>query len=102
LTREEIPVCVVMASPRHGSLTRPWHRAAFDLWLETQLAPTLESGDVVIPDNLAVHKRAKAPQILKDKGSWFLFLPPCSPGLNPIEMAFSTQGPPARRRRSDF
>ena len=43
----------------------------------------------VILDNLAVHKSARAAQILKTKGAWFLFLPPYSPDLNPIEMAFS-------------
>jgi len=27
--------------------------------------------------------------ILKQRGAWFLFLPPYSPDLNPIEMAFA-------------
>lgn len=58
------------------------NRAAFD-------APTLDRGDVVILDNLAVHNSARAAEILKDVGAWFLFLPPYSPDLNPIEMAFS-------------
>jgi len=31
----------------------------------------------------------KAKAILKQRGAWFLFLPPYSPGLNPIEMAFA-------------
>jgi transposase len=65
------------------------NRAAFDTYVETQLAPTLEKGDVVVLDNLAVHKSARAAEILKAKGAWFLFLPPYSPDLNPIEMAFS-------------
>ena len=65
------------------------NRAAFDTYVETQLAPTLEKGDVVILDNLAVHKSAKATDLLKQRGAWFLFLPPYSPDLNPIEMAFS-------------
>ena len=78
----------------HG-LTAPWivdkamDRVAFDIWVETQLAPTLAKGDIVILDNLAVHKSAKAAKVLKEKGAWFLFLPPYSPDLNPIEMAFS-------------
>jgi transposase len=78
----------------HG-LTAPWvidkaiNRLAFDTWVETQLAPTLSKGDVVILDNLAVHKSAYAAQCLKDRGAWFLFLPPYSPDLNPIEMAFA-------------
>ena len=78
----------------HG-LTAPWllngpiNRAAFECYVETQLAPTLKPGDVVILDNLSSHKSPKARQCLKDKGAWFLFLPPYSPDLNPIEMAFA-------------
>ena len=84
-----------IAGLRCDALTAPWvvdkalDRTAFDLWVETQLAPTLSSGDVVILDNLPVHKSAKAARILRDHGAWFLFLPPYSPDLNPIEMAFS-------------
>jgi transposase len=84
-----------IAGLRCGELSAPWivdkamDRAAFDLWIETQLAPTLAPGDIVILDNLAVHKSAKAARILKDVGAWLLFLPPYSPDLNPIEMAFA-------------
>jgi transposase len=70
-------------------INRPMNRQLFDLYIETQLAPTLNKGDVVILDNLSSHKSDKAAQILKDIGAWFLFLPPYSPDLNPIEMAFS-------------
>ncbi|MNV78724.1 hypothetical protein D3C71_1722310 [compost metagenome] len=65
------------------------NRGSFETYVQTQLAPTLEPGDVVILDNLAVHKSTMAAQALKDAGAWFLFLPPYSPDLNPIEMAFS-------------
>ena len=65
------------------------NRAAFDLYIETQLAPTLQPGDVVIADNLSSHKSAHAQELLKSQGSWLLFLPPYSPDLNPIEMAYS-------------
>ncbi len=64
-------------------------RNTFDIYIETQLAPTLQSGDIVILDNLSSHKSEKAAAVLKTKGAWFLFLPPYSPDLNPIEMAFS-------------
>ncbi len=57
--------------------------------METQLAPTLQPGDVVILDNLSSHKSKKAKAFLKKQGAWVLFLPPYSPDLNPIEMAFS-------------
>ena len=77
------------------SLIAPWiikgamDREAFDTYIETQLAPVLEPGAVVILDNLATHKSPRAAQALKDRGCWFLFLPPYSPDLNPIEMAFA-------------
>ena len=51
----------------------------------------------MILDNLPSHKSEKAKAILKQRGAWFLFLPPHSPDLNPIEMAFSK--PKAHLRR---
>lgn len=84
-----------IAGLRCNRLTAPWvvdgamDRVAFNLYIETQLAPTLERGDVVILDNLSVHKSAGAAAALRARGAWFLFLPQYSPDLNPIEMAFS-------------
>lgn len=84
-----------IAGLRHDALTAPWvipgamDRQAFDIYIETQLAPTLAPGDVVILDNLSVHKSAKAEAAVQAKGAWMLFLPQYSPDLNPIEMAFS-------------
>jgi transposase len=40
-------------------------------------------------DNLATHKNAEAEKAMRKAGCWFLFLPPYSPDLNPIEMTFS-------------
>ena len=76
-------------------LTAPWiidqpmTKQVFETYVETQLAPVLNPGDVVILDNLPGHKSDKAAEILKKRGAWFLFLPPYSPDLNPIEMAFA-------------
>ena len=84
-----------IAGLRCGGLTAPWiipgamDRAAFDIYIETQLAPTLSPGDIVILDNLKVHDSAKARAALAERGARFLFLPSYSPDLNPIEMAFS-------------
>lgn len=84
-----------VAMLRHDRLDAPWvidgtmNRVTFDTYVETQLAPTLSKGDVVILDNLSSHKSARAAEVLRDVGAWFLFLPPYSPDLNPIEMAFS-------------
>src|SRR5215203_2871221 len=67
----------------------PITRLAFEAYIETQLAPTLHKGDVVILDNLAAHKSERAADCLKQRGAWFLFLPAYSPDLNPIEQAFA-------------
>ena len=61
----------------------------FDLYIETRWVPTLREGDVVILDNLSSQKSPAASKALHGIGAWFLFLPPYSPDLNPIEMAFS-------------
>jgi len=76
------------------------NRAAFDIYIETQLAPTLQPGDVVIADNLSSHKSAHAQELLKSQGSWLLFLPPYSPDLNPIEMAYSKRKAHLRRLKA--
>ena len=67
-----------IAALRHDRLDAPWviggamNREFFDLHVETQLAPTLQKGDVVILDNLSTHKSPKAATLLKHIGAWFL------------------------------
>jgi transposase len=78
-----------------GELIAPWiisgamDQAAFDTYVETQLAPVLAPGTAVILDNLSTHRSPRAAASLKARSCWFLFLPPYSPDLNPTEMAFS-------------
>jgi transposase len=67
----------------------PMNRRIFETYVETQLAPSLKAGDIVIMDNLAAHKSPIAEKAIRDRGAWVLFLPPYSPDLNPIEMAFA-------------
>jgi transposase len=67
----------------------PMDRRIFETYTETLLAPTLRPGDIVISDNLPPHKSAAAEQAIRARGAWLLFLPPYSPDLNPIEMAFA-------------
>ena len=86
--RPSSPPCATTDWTHPGSLTGR-STAISDRYVETQLAPTLHKGDVVILDNLATHRSPRATAILKDIGAWFLFLPPYSPDLNPIEMAFA-------------
>src|ERR1700736_2691536 len=84
-----------VAGLRRDGLTAPFvvnapmNRRIFETYVETQLAPTLQKGDIVIMDNLAAHKSPRAEKAIRDRGAGILFLPPYSPDLNPIEMAFA-------------
>ena len=51
-------------------------RRIFEAYVETQLAPTLSKGDVVILDNLPAHKSAAAEKAVRARAAWLLFLPP--------------------------
>lgn len=61
----------------------------FLAYVRQTLAPTLRPGDVVVMDNLSSHKRAGVREAIEAVGAELLYLPPYSPDLNPIEMAFS-------------
>ena len=62
---------------------------AFQAWIEQMLAPTLEPGDIVVMDNLPAHKPDAVRTAIEATGATLRYLPPYSPDLNPIEMAFS-------------
>tara|TARA_B100000035_G_scaffold305770_1_gene306997 strand:+ start:636 stop:1064 length:429 start_codon:yes stop_codon:yes gene_type:complete len=84
-----------IAGLTYQSLIAPWvikgamDGEAFAAYIREVLAPELEPGTVVICDNLATHKNVEAAATLRAHGCWFLYLPPYSPDLNPIEMAFA-------------
>ena len=65
------------------------NRDSFETYIEHELAPALRPGQIVIADNLSSHKSARAIAFLQAQGNNLIFLPPYSPDLNPIEMAFS-------------
>ena len=68
-----------------GALTRE----SFHAYIEQALVPSLIPGQIVILDNLAVHKSARAITAIEAVGCAVCFLPPYSPDFNPIELAFS-------------
>jgi len=57
--------------------------------MKQYLVPTLKRGDIVMMDNLPVHKVAGVREAIEAAGATLIYLPPYSPDLNPIEMAFS-------------
>jgi transposase len=84
-----------IAALRLDRLDAPWvidgpiNGELFTLYVETQLAPTLAKGDVVILDNLGSHKARPARHAVRAAGAHLVFLPPYSPDLNPIEQLFA-------------
>jgi transposase len=67
----------------------PIDNASFLAYVEQVLVPTLRGGDVVVLDNLAVHKQPAVHAAIEATGAQIRFLPPYSPDFNPIEMAFA-------------
>jgi transposase len=63
--------------------------AAFEAYVKHFLVPTLKKGQVVVMDNLQVHKSTKVRKLVGSAGASVLFLPPYSPDFSPIEEAFS-------------
>ena len=61
----------------------------FDAYVEHVLAPTLETGQVVILDNLSAHKPARVRELIECRGCQLIYLPSYSPDFNPIEEAFA-------------
>jgi len=62
---------------------------AFLLYVERFLCPTLKRGQIVVMDNLQVHKMKKVRELIEGRGCRLMFLPSYSPDFNPIEEAFS-------------
>lgn len=62
---------------------------AFRVYVRHVLAPTLRRGDVVVLDNLAAHKVAGIREAITARRAQLFYLPPYSPDMNPIEMAFA-------------
>lgn len=70
-------------------LDGPMTGAAFLAYVEQCLVPNLTPGDVVVMDNLAVHKVSGVQDAITAAGAAVLYLPPYSPDLNPIEQLFA-------------
>jgi hypothetical protein len=76
-------LCAVMTI--RGGTTKE----VFAAYTEEILAPELQAGDIVVMDNLAGHKDERVRAAIENRGAKLIFLPPYSPDLNPIEIAWS-------------
>ena len=63
--------------------------AAFQTYVKHFLVPTLKTGQIVVMDNLQVHKSLKVRELIEGAAASVLFLPSYSPDFSPIEGAFS-------------
>jgi transposase len=70
-------------------LDGPLDGDAFTVWVEQVLVPTLQPGDILVMDNLSVHKNTRARTAIETAGAAIWDLPPYSPDLNPIEKMWS-------------
>jgi hypothetical protein len=67
-----------------GTSLEVWGRFVLDV-----LVPVLQTGDVVVWDNLAAHKCHALIDVIESRGARVVFLPPYSPDFSPIEPAWS-------------
>ena len=64
------------------------NQEVFEAFIQQVLVPRLTPGDVVVMDNLSSHKGQRVRSIIESAGATLLYLPPYSPDLDPIELAF--------------
>ena len=67
----------------------PIDNPTFLAYVEQVLVPALRPGDIVVLDNLVVHKQPAVHAAIEQAGAHLRFLPPYSPDFNPIEQAFA-------------
>jgi transposase len=71
------------------SIEGPSETDSFGIYMREILAPTLKAGQIVLMDNLSVHKGKWVRELIEQKGCQLWLLPPYLPDFNPIEEAFS-------------
>ncbi|RTR09710.1 transposase, partial [Azospirillum griseum] len=96
-----------IAALRCDGLTAPWiikgamNKRLFETYVETQLAPTLQPGDIVILDNLSSHKKRKGQSHPQRKRSLVPFSAPLQPRPQPHRDGLrQAQGPSQTHRRA--
>ena len=71
------------------TLTGAVDTLAFDAYLLRVLGPRLRKGDVVVLDNLNVHKASQVEEVTALRGAEVIWLPPYSPDFSPIGQCWS-------------
>ena len=76
---------MVATTSKAGAMSR----ADVERFLQKDLLPLLLPGCVLILDNASIHKGGQIERLVKRAGCRVLYLPPYSPDLNPIELAWA-------------
>ncbi len=92
LSLEGIGACMIIEGAANS--------AAFEAYVEHILVPSLQKGQIVVMDNLRVHKTARVRQLIEEAGCQLRFLPAYSPDFSPIEEAFSKLKTGLRRSKA--
>ena len=92
LSLEGIGACMIIEGAANS--------AAFEAYLEHILVPSLQKGQIVVMDNLSVHKTARVGQLIEEAGCQLRFVPASSPDFSPIEEAFSKLKTGQRRSKA--
>ena len=79
-----------------GSLTR----AAFEVYIEDILGPTLREGQIIVLDNATAHHGGRIAELVTARGCQICYLPPYSPDFSPIELAFAKVKAQLRRLKA--
>ena len=74
-----------------------FNKELFKEYMERHLLPSLKRGDIVVMDNLSVHKNSFDETLYRRRGIGIKYLPRYSPDLNPIENMWA-KGKPAIRK----
>jgi transposase len=84
-------ICSITLSGMGASMSieGPSDTDSFGLYMKEILAPTLQTGQIVLMDNLSVHRSKWVRELIEERGCQLWLLPPYSPDMNPIEEAFS-------------
>ena len=84
-----------VAALRHNKMVAPMvvdgamNAETFLAYVEQCLVPTLKHGDIVVMDNVSVHKSPRIREAIENARATLRYLPQYSPDLNPIEMPYS-------------
>jgi transposase len=76
---------MVATTCKTGAMTR----SDIEHFLQRDLLPRLTAGSVLILDNASIHKGGRIEALANAAGCRVVYLPPYSPDLNPIELAWA-------------